>query len=122
MDRPPLIEADLGDLPLIFFKTMSLRMDFKPLKPIFFHILLTSISSITVKVRHSNTLFLTISFAFPCHPLGALVRLSTGGGGHSNCNASLSQRNVQKQQSPCEGGGGLKFGIKKCWKNNQVHT
>ena len=33
-----------------------------------------------------------------------------GGGGHSNCNASLSQSNVQKkQQSPCEGGGGLKL-------------
>ena len=37
-----------------------------------------------------------------------------GGGGHSSCNASLSQPNIQwsdKQQSPCEGdgGGGLKF-------------
>ena len=37
-----------------------------------------------------------------------------GVGGHSSCNASLSQPNIQcsdKQQSPCEGdgGGGLKF-------------
>ena len=32
-----------------------------------------------------------------------------GGGGKSNCNASLSQPSVQKkQQSPCEGVGGLK--------------
>ena len=37
------------------------------------------------------------------------------GGGHSSCNASLSQPNIQwsdKQQGPCEGdggGGGLKF-------------
>ena len=31
-------------------------------------------------------------------------------GGHSSCNASLSQSNVhKKQQSPCEGDGGLKF-------------
>ena len=34
-----------------------------------------------------------------------------GGGGYRDCNASLSQPNVQKkQQSPREGeGGGLKF-------------
>ena len=35
-----------------------------------------------------------------------------GGGGHSSCNASLSQPNIQwsdKQQSPCGGDGGLKF-------------
>ena len=32
--------------------------------------------------------------------------MGEGGGGHINCNASLSQPNVQKkQQSPCEGGG-----------------
>ena len=30
------------------------------------------------------------------------------GRGHSNCNASLSQPNVQKN-SPCEEAGGLKF-------------
>ena len=57
--------------------------------------------SILSKVSHSNTLFLTISFAFPCQPLGALIRFPSvcvlggggggGGGGHSNCNdASLS--------------------------------
>ena len=52
-------------------------------------------------------------FAFSCRPLGALVRFPIGGGGggggHISCNASLSQPNVQcsdKQQSPCEGGGG----------------
>ena len=33
------------------------------LKPIFPH----SITSILSEVRHSNTLFLAISFAFPCH-------------------------------------------------------
>ena len=27
------------------------------------------------KVRHSNTLFFAINFAFPCQALGALVRL-----------------------------------------------
>ena len=46
-----------------------------------------------------------------------------GGGRHKSCNASLSQPYVQwsgKQQSPCEGGGGFKFG-KKCKKNNEVH-
>ena len=35
-----------------------------------------------------------------------------GGGGHSSCNASLSQPNIQlsdKQQSPFEGDGGLKI-------------
>ena len=55
-----------------------------------------SITSILSKVRHSNTMFLTISFSFPYHPLGALLRLPSGGGGkgHSNCNASLSQPNV----------------------------
>ena len=48
-------------------------------------------------------------FAFSCRPLGALVRFPMGGGGGARCNASLSQPNVQcsdKQQSPCEGGGG----------------
>ena len=47
-----------------------------------------------------------------------------GGGGHSKCNANLSQPNVQKkQQSPGEGeGGGLKFKKNKRWKNNSVHT
>ena len=59
------------------------------------------------QVRHSNTLFLTISFAFHCHALGALVRfpcVCVGGGGHSNCNASLSQPNVQKNsRAPVKG-------------------
>ena len=35
----------------------------------------SSIISILSKVRHSNTLFFAINFAFPCHPLGALVWL-----------------------------------------------
>ena len=61
-----------------------------------------SITSILSKVVHPNTLFLTISFAFPCRPLGALVRFTCvcgGGGGeegHIISNASLSQPNVQK--------------------------
>ena len=59
-----------------------------------------SITSILSKVVHPNTLFLTISFAFPFRPLGALVRFTCGGGGggegHIISNASLSQPNVQK--------------------------
>ena len=55
---------------------------------------------------------LAISFAFPCRPLGALVRFPCGGGGggQSNCNASLSQSNVQKNNRALVrgGGGGLK--------------
>ena len=55
---------------------------------------------IVVFPDHTHLLFLV---RFPCG----------GGGGHSSCNASLGQLNVQwsdKQQSPCEGGGwGLKI-------------
>ena len=55
----------------IFLKSMSMRMHFQViLKPI----LPYSITSILNEVRHSNTLFLAISFAFHCRPLGALVR------------------------------------------------
>ena len=74
---------------------MSLGMHSIPLEAYFPY----SIASILSKVRHSNALFLTISFAFPCRPLGALVRFPCrggGGGGHSNCNASLSQPIVQE--------------------------
>ena len=56
-------------------------------------------------------------FAFSCRPVGAVLGSHVGGGGHSSCNASLSQPNIQwsdKQQSPCEGdGGGLKI-----WKKS----
>ena len=49
-------------------------------------------------------------FAFSCRPVGAVLRFPCGGGGgHSSCNARLSQSNIQwsdKQQSPCEGDGG----------------
>ena len=49
-----------------------------------------------------------------------------GGGGHSNCNASLSQSNVQKNNRALVrgggGGGGLKLEKNKCWNNNQVYT
>ena len=65
-----------------------------------------SITSMLSTVRHSNTLFLTISFAFPCRPLGALVRFPCG---HSNCNASLSQPNVQKNSRALVRRKGLKF-------------
>ena len=41
------------------------------LKPIFPY----SLTSILTKVRYSNTLFFAFIFSFPCHPLGALVRL-----------------------------------------------
>ena len=50
-------------------------------------------------------------FVFSCHPVGAVLRFPSGGGGTAV--AMLSQPNIQwsdKQQSPCEGdGGGLKF-------------
>ena len=90
------------------------------LKPIFPH----SITSILSKVRHSNTLFLIISFPFLCRPLGALVRFPKGDvGGHSNCIASLSQPNGTTKQSPCEGrGGGLKFEKKNAGKTNKSTT
>ena len=58
-----------------------------------------SITSILSKVVHSNTFFLTFSFEFPCRPLGALVRVPCGGGGHSK---SESAKCSEKQQSPCE--------------------
>ena len=98
-------------------KSMSLRMHFKPFT--------YSITSILRKVVHPNTLFLTISFAFPCRPLGALVRFTCGGGGkgahHSQC--SLSQPNVQKNsRAHVRGkGGGLKIS-KHAGKNKQAHT
>ena len=89
---------------------MSLRMHFKPFKPIYPY----SITSILSKVVHPNTLFLTISFAFPYRPLGALVRFTCGGGGgrgahHFQC--SLSQPNGQKNsRAHVRGrGGGLKL-------------
>ena len=66
-----------------------------------------AITSILSKVVHSKTLFLTISFAFPCRPLGALVRFPCGGRGHINCNACLSQPNVQKNsRAHVRGSGG----------------
>ena len=40
-------------------------------------------------------------------------KVSMWGRGHSNCNASLSQQNVQKKAEPMWGGGGL-----KTWKKN----
>ena len=68
-------------------------------------------------VVHSNTLFLTISFEFPCRPLGALVRFpcggvgDLGGGGGAQQLQCESAQCSQKQQRPCEwgGGGGLKI-------------
>ena len=47
-----------------------------------------------------------------------------GGGGHSNCNAILSQPSAQKNsRAPVRREvGGLKFEKNNCWKNNQVHT
>ena len=45
-----------------------------------------------------------------------------GEGGHINCNASLSQPNVQKTAEPMLGkGGGLKF-EKRNAEKNQAHT
>ena len=66
--------SHLGRLtfPRFFFNFYVSENAFQAiLKPIFPY----SIISIFSRVRHSNTLFLTISFAFPCRPLGALVML-----------------------------------------------
>ena len=61
-----------GPPPDFFFKIFVCENAFQAiLKPIFPY----SITSISSKVRHSNTLFFAINFSFPCHPLGALVRL-----------------------------------------------
>ena len=96
---------------------MHFQVILKPILPY-------SLTSILNQVRHSNTLFLTITFAFHCRPLGALVRFPCccfffcffvvffflgGGGGQSNCNASLSKPNVQKNsRALVRGVGGLK--------------
>ena len=47
-----------------------------------------------------------------------------GVGGHSNCNASLSQRNVQKNSRALVRGRGGALNLKQkiCWKNNKFHT
>ena len=69
---PPLIRGVRGTSPGKFFKIYVSENAFQAiLKPIFSY----SITSILSKVRHSNTLFFAINFSFPCHPLGALVRL-----------------------------------------------
>ena len=68
----PLSLGGSGDLPQNFIKIYVSENAFQAiLKPIFPY----SITSILSKVRHSNTLFFAINFSFPCHPLGALVRL-----------------------------------------------
>ena len=67
---PPLIRGGRG--PGKFFKIYVSERAFQSiLKPIFPY----SLTSILNKVRQSNTLFFAINFSFPCHPLGALVRL-----------------------------------------------
>ena len=63
------------------------------LKPIFPY----SMTSILSKVRHSNTLFLAISFAFPCHQVWVSPMF-------------------RKTAEPLRGGGGLKFEEKKARK------
>ena len=48
-----------------------------------------------------------------------------GGGGGGAQQLQCKSESVQcseKQQSPCEGGGGLKLEKNKCWNNNQVYT
>ena len=50
-------------------------------------------------------------FAFSCRPLGALVRFPCWGGGGAQqlqCKSESAQCS-EKQQSPCEGDGGLKI-------------
>ena len=53
---------------LIYLSENAFQASLKPIFP-------SSITSILSKVRHSNTLYFAINFAFPCHPLCALVRL-----------------------------------------------
>ena len=68
----PLSLEGSGGLPQNFFKIYVSENAFRSiLKPIFPY----SITSILSKVRHSNSLFFAINFSFPCHHLGALVRL-----------------------------------------------
>ena len=81
-DQPPLYGGGgggggQGDLPLIFFLRFVSENTFQAILMPIFPYPITSISS---KVRHSNTLSLTISFALPCRPLGAFVRFPCGGG------------------------------------------
>ena len=58
--------------PEFFFKIYVSENAFQAILKLIFPYSITSILS---KVRHSNTLFFAINFSFPCHPLGALVRL-----------------------------------------------
>ena len=64
-------------------------------------------------VVHSKSLFLTISFAFPCRPLGALVRFPCGEkkGTLTAMQASVSPmfRKKSKAHVRERGGGGLKI-------------
>ena len=39
----------------------------------------------------ANTMLITISFAFPCHPFDTLIRFPCDGGGWGTAIASLSQ-------------------------------
>ena len=91
------------------------------LKPIFPY----SMNSILSKVRHSNTLFLTINLHFLVVLLVLWLgsHVGRGGGGQLQCRSESAQYS-EKQQSPCEedGVGGLEFEKNKCWKNNKVHT
>ena len=64
-------------------------------------------------------------FAFSCRLLGTLVRFPSGrgvGGAQQLQYKSESAQCSEKQQSPCEGDGGLKFEEKKMLENNKVHT
>ena len=79
-----------------------------------------SITSILSKVRHSNTLFLTITFAFLCRPLGALVRFQCGGGGGGTANATQVWVSpmFRKIAEPLWGGrGGAKI-----WRKNAENS
>ena len=87
--------------PSLFLKSVSENAFQAILKPIFPY----TITSILSKVRHSNTFFLTISFEFPCRPLGALVRFTcvcvcvcVGGGGGTAIAMQVCQPNFQKKK------------------------
>ena len=61
-----------GPPPEFFIKIYVSENAFQAiLKPIFPY----SITSILIKVRHSNTLFFAINSAFPCHPLDAFGKV-----------------------------------------------
>ena len=97
----PVIGGGPEEPPMDFFKKIFVSE--KTFQAILKSIFPYSITTILRKVRHSNTLFLSISFAFPCRPLCALVRfrwVCVWGGGGAQQLQCLSQPNFHKTAEP----------------------